>query len=314
MPALAIGLGVGTLLAGMYSANKTASNNTNTNNTNWYKQQLVNKQNYEAQKEFYQNSIQWRKQDALNAGINPIYALGASSANFSPSFQASFDNALKDPTADNINNAIAMGISAYQATQQAKESKAQIALMKSQELTQQAQTRFLDARTSELLSSVAEKAEQPATTPATTPAQIQTPKEQTFKNELGKQFVLGKWYDIPNTAYKMQYLTPDSVIIGFKDKDLQQAFADGSMESGGLIEGVEQALLESFGIHAVTDIKTAQKDIKHGYFVLRTTQKMPGWYFSRDKNYEKKIKQEKTHKKYKETQEPAGIPDYTQRF
>ena len=169
MPALAIGLGVGSLLAGMYSANKTASNNTATNNTNWYRQQLMNERNYQAQKEFYQNSIQWRKQDALKAGINPIYALGASSASFSPSFQASLDTAIKDPTADNINNAISTGISAYQATQQAKESKAQIALMKSQQLTQEAQTRFLDARTSELLSSVAERAGQPAT-PAPAPA------------------------------------------------------------------------------------------------------------------------------------------------
>lgn len=34
------------------------------------------KRNYEAQKEFAQNSIQWRVQDAQKAGIHPLYAMG----------------------------------------------------------------------------------------------------------------------------------------------------------------------------------------------------------------------------------------------
>lgn len=63
--------------------------NNRTNNKNWARQQQMNEKNYQAQKEFYQNSIKWRKEDALRSGINPIYALGAAGANFSPSFTAS---------------------------------------------------------------------------------------------------------------------------------------------------------------------------------------------------------------------------------
>lgn len=241
MPALAIGLGVGSLLAGIYSANKTARNNTATNNTNWYRQQLMNERNYQAQKEFYQNSIQWRKQDALQAGINPIYALGGSSASFSPSYQASFDNALKDPTADNINNAIATGISAYQATQQAKESKAQIALMKSQELTQQAQTRFLDARTSELLNTIAEKAEQPAQTPAKTQNKVnnllnktQKPKSQIdFLNEILDPRKKAVVYANANGSYSVVY--DDQSIRGQLYSEQQPGLLASAIPGGSYI-------------------------------------------------------------------------------
>lgn len=40
--------------------------------------------NYEHQKEFAQNSIQWKAADASRAGIHPLYALGASTTSFSP--------------------------------------------------------------------------------------------------------------------------------------------------------------------------------------------------------------------------------------
>lgn len=40
--------------------------------------------NYEAQKEFAQNSIQWRVQDAKAAGINPYAAIGGQAAGYTP--------------------------------------------------------------------------------------------------------------------------------------------------------------------------------------------------------------------------------------
>lgn len=40
--------------------------------------------NYSAQREFAQNGIRWRVEDAKKAGIHPLYALGASTASFSP--------------------------------------------------------------------------------------------------------------------------------------------------------------------------------------------------------------------------------------
>lgn len=45
--------------------------------------------NYNAQKEFAQNSIQWRVQDAQKAGIHPLYAMG-NSPGYTPS--SSFNN------------------------------------------------------------------------------------------------------------------------------------------------------------------------------------------------------------------------------
>jgi len=56
----------------------------------------INLQNqYEHQKEFAQNGIKWRAHDAKQAGIHPIYALGASTPTYTPQ-SASFaaDNSL----------------------------------------------------------------------------------------------------------------------------------------------------------------------------------------------------------------------------
>lgn len=44
------------------------------------------KKNAELQREFAQNSISWRVQDAKNAGIHPLYALGASTVSAQPSY------------------------------------------------------------------------------------------------------------------------------------------------------------------------------------------------------------------------------------
>lgn len=44
------------------------------------------RQNYEAQKEFAQNGISWKVADAQRAGIHPLYALGAGTTSFSPSY------------------------------------------------------------------------------------------------------------------------------------------------------------------------------------------------------------------------------------
>ena len=47
----------------------------------------INYQNYLAQKEFAQNSIQWRVEDAKKAGLHPLFALGGGGASYSPSSQ-----------------------------------------------------------------------------------------------------------------------------------------------------------------------------------------------------------------------------------
>lgn len=52
-------------------------------------QERMNAQNINLQKEFAQNSIQWKVNDAKKAGIHPLYAIGANTASFTPSSQIS---------------------------------------------------------------------------------------------------------------------------------------------------------------------------------------------------------------------------------
>lgn len=47
-------------------------------------QMAMNERNIALQKEFAQNGIQWKVQDAKAAGLHPIYALGGSTASFTP--------------------------------------------------------------------------------------------------------------------------------------------------------------------------------------------------------------------------------------
>lgn len=49
-------------------------------------------QNLDAQREFAQNSIQWRVQDAQKAGIHPLFAIGGQMPGYTPSSSFSTDN------------------------------------------------------------------------------------------------------------------------------------------------------------------------------------------------------------------------------
>lgn len=53
---------------------------------NMLNQNEINRKNAELQKEFAQNSIQWKVEDAKRAGVHPLAALGASGYSASPSF------------------------------------------------------------------------------------------------------------------------------------------------------------------------------------------------------------------------------------
>lgn len=76
---------VGSLIGGGISAN-------NANN--------LAGMNYNAQKEFAQNGIRWRVEDAKRAGIHPLYALGASTASFSPVQSYGGDYGISDALAN----------------------------------------------------------------------------------------------------------------------------------------------------------------------------------------------------------------------
>lgn len=54
-------------------------------------------QDYARQKEFAQNGIQWRVDDAVKAGLHPLFALGGGGASYAPSSTAvTFDDGGKD--------------------------------------------------------------------------------------------------------------------------------------------------------------------------------------------------------------------------
>lgn len=71
--------------------------------------------NYEAQKEFAQNGIRWKVEDAKRAGIHPLYALGASTQGYSPSGGYTGDYGISDAAAH-----LGQG---YERAQQAKMTK-----------------------------------------------------------------------------------------------------------------------------------------------------------------------------------------------
>lgn len=84
-------------------------------------QMSANSQNYNAQKEFYQNSLSWRVADSRRAGVNPLYGLGADSASFTPAFQSVGNNG----TGDFLSSVGQSGLAAAQIVAQSDMMKAQ---------------------------------------------------------------------------------------------------------------------------------------------------------------------------------------------
>jgi len=56
----------------------------------------ANEREYSRQKEFAQNSIQWRVNDAKSAGLHPAYALGAAGSSYSPQSYSSGNSSPSD--------------------------------------------------------------------------------------------------------------------------------------------------------------------------------------------------------------------------
>lgn len=76
-------------IAGLIGARKDKKNAEASAERSWQR-------NYEAQKEFAQNSIQWRVQDAKQAGINPYAVVSGQSAGYTPqdtSYQTNYQHA-----------------------------------------------------------------------------------------------------------------------------------------------------------------------------------------------------------------------------
>lgn len=77
-------MGFGSFLGGIAGSaiNAITSNHANKVNQAFAEKQWQN--NYQAQKEFAQNGVRWKVEDATRSGIHPLFALGASGSSFSP--------------------------------------------------------------------------------------------------------------------------------------------------------------------------------------------------------------------------------------
>lgn len=116
-------MGLGGFLGGIVSAGASlfgAKKNSDT-------QKQINEQNLQAQREFAQNSIQWRVNDAKKAGLHPLYALGANTTSYTPSAQASnFGDGIAQ-----AGSALGQGIASINFQQQ-KNARLQNELLESQ--------------------------------------------------------------------------------------------------------------------------------------------------------------------------------------
>lgn len=89
--------------------------------------------NREMQKEFAQHGIKWRVQDAMNAGIHPIYALGANTHSFTPvSVGDSQPQDFIGPAIANMGQDISRAVSATKTAGEKELAALQIATAKAQ--------------------------------------------------------------------------------------------------------------------------------------------------------------------------------------
>lgn len=71
----------GDLLGGWLQGERSEDETTAVNNANLQ----INRENQQLQREFAQNGIRWRVEDAKAAGLHPLYAIGAAGSSYTPS-------------------------------------------------------------------------------------------------------------------------------------------------------------------------------------------------------------------------------------
>lgn len=97
---------------------------------------------YERQKEFAQNGIRWRVEDAKQAGIHPLYAIGANTPTYSPQSAVGTDYGLSQAGQD-----ISRAIEAKQTrAERAHAQEVSDAISGAQVGLLQAQTRYYDSQ------------------------------------------------------------------------------------------------------------------------------------------------------------------------
>lgn len=105
-------------------------------------QQASGNTEYERQKEFAQNGIRWRVEDAKAAGLHPLYAIGANTPTYSPQAAVGTDYGLSS-IGQNISRAIEAG---QTRAERAHAQEVQDAISGAQVGLLQAQTRYYDSQ------------------------------------------------------------------------------------------------------------------------------------------------------------------------
>lgn len=193
-------------------------------------QQSANTQNYNAQKEFYQNSVRWRVADSIAAGVNPLYGLGADSAAFSPSFQA----AANTGTGDALSSVSQAGLAMSQII-------AQSDMMKAQTKMYDAEARYKDAQIKAL--------EQPKATPKAVPT-----FEKITMKDLAK-LPMDRMTPVKGTPWAIQPMdgSGKSFAMTTQNKDIAQAWMDGRTEQSGLLSAFAEMGLNVAGARIYKD-------------------------------------------------------------
>lgn len=238
-------------LGNVKAAEKTANATERANLANLYYQQ-----------QFAQNGISWRKQDALNAGINPIYALGAQGAQFTPSFQAEqygWDNSV----GQGIANATGELADFFSETNQLELQKEKIELEKQR---QENEVSLIAAQTTEAL----QKADLYATERLKLEKDINkmvTAMPLTKENGVSLKILglgnlqapYGKQTRIPGTGISISPLTEKTGFIVMSDKDLQQSWSDSRTESF-MLRNFGEMIMEKIGGYWTNDQKAIITD------------------------------------------------------
>lgn len=230
MDPLTAGILAGSTLLGGLGSWFNASSNRKAQNS-------ANRQNYDAQKEFYQNSVSWRVSDSRRAGVNPLYGLGADSASFTPTFQAVGDNR----TGDSLTSVGQSGLAAAQLL-------AQSDMMKAQTRMYNAEAAFKEKQASELGKNPAvSNTLDPIRPESSTPV---SPKKKVLpQNDYGAGFV-------PGTNRTMVYDftddTKDRVVVSPIGSQVREEFFQGISKTpfGQLIDKLQS----KFGLRFKNEI------------------------------------------------------------
>lgn len=193
-------------------------------------QQSANTQNYNAQKDFYQNSVRWRVADSRAAGVNPIYGLGADSASFSPSFQAVANTGAGDA----LNSVSQAGLAMSQIM-------AQSDMMRAQTKMYDAEARYKDAQIKAL--------ETPKATPKAAPA-----FEKLTMKDLAR-LPMDRMTAVKGTPWSIQPMDSSgkSFAMTTQNKDIAQAWMDGRTEQSGLLSAFAEMGLNVAGARIYKD-------------------------------------------------------------